>query len=68
MHQTIDTTGPCLAVSGSYRRAEMRKKLSADYEKMSAMTFATPPEFETVMASIYELEQVLNTVDIATSV
>ncbi|WP_457301266.1 nucleotidyl transferase AbiEii/AbiGii toxin family protein, partial [Phyllobacterium sp. P5_D12] len=53
------------AVPGTFRLVPttgMRKKLSADYERMSAMIFGTPPEFKTVMASIYELEQVLNTV------
>jgi hypothetical protein len=51
------------AVPGSFRlvpTAEMRKKLEADYEKMSAMIFGTPPEFESVMTSIQELEAHLN--------
>ena len=58
------------AVPGTFRlvpTAGMRKKLADDYERMSAMIFGTPPEFEAVMASIYELEQVLN-VNVETSV
>lgn len=54
------------AVPGSFRlvpTADMRKKLAADYERMSAMIFGTPPEFESVMASIQELETLLNTVE-----
>jgi predicted nucleotidyltransferase component of viral defense system len=51
------------AVPGSFRLVptpEMRKKLEADYEKMSAMIFGTPPEFVSVMTSIQELEAHLN--------
>ena len=53
------------AVPGSFRLVptpEMRKKLGADYERMSAMIFGTPPDFESVMTSIQELEMLLNTV------
>ena len=53
------------AIPGSYRlvpTADMRKKLATDYERMSAMIFGTPPEFEAVMVSIQELEHLLNTV------
>lgn len=53
------------AVPGSFRLAptpEMREKLRADYARMSAMIFGTPPEFESVMTSIQELETLLNTV------
>lgn len=52
------------AVSGSYRlvpTADMRAKLGADYERMSAMIFGTPPAFADVMASIEALERHLNT-------
>jgi hypothetical protein len=38
----------------------MRKKLAADYERMSAMIFATPPDFAAVMTSIEDLETFLN--------
>lgn len=51
------------AVPGSFRLVptpEMRKKLEADYERMSAMIFGTPPEFGSVMTSIQELEAHLN--------
>ncbi|WSH69116.1 nucleotidyl transferase AbiEii/AbiGii toxin family protein (plasmid) [Rhizobium ruizarguesonis] len=51
------------AVPGSFRlvpTADMRKKLATDYERMSAMIFATPPDFETVMTSIEDLERFLN--------
>lgn len=51
------------AVPGSYRlvpTADMRAKLAADYEQMSAMIFGTPPSFADVMASIEALEQHLN--------
>ena len=51
------------AVPGSYRlvpTAEMRAKLAADYERMSAMIFGTPVEFAEVMASIETLERHLN--------
>ncbi|MCJ2877445.1 nucleotidyl transferase AbiEii/AbiGii toxin family protein [Rhizobium pusense] len=51
------------AVPGSYRlapTAEMRKKLEADYERMSAMIFGTSPSFEQVMGSVGELERYLN--------
>jgi hypothetical protein len=53
------------AVPGSFRLVptpEMRKKLKADYERMSAMIFGTPPEFGSVMASIEELEAFLNSI------
>lgn len=51
------------AVPGSYRlvpTADMRAKLSADYERMSAMIFGTPPAFADVMTSIEALEHHLN--------
>ena len=51
------------AVPGSFRLVptpEMRNKLKADYERMSAMIFGTPPEFVSVMTSIQELEAHLN--------
>jgi hypothetical protein len=51
------------AVPGSFRlvpTADMRKKLAADYERMSAMIFATPPEFEAVMTRVKDLERFLN--------
>lgn len=51
------------AVRGSYRLVptdDMRKKLSGDYERMSAMIFGTPPSFGSVMTSVEELEQFLN--------
>lgn len=51
------------AVPGSYRLVptdDMRKKLAADYERMSAMIFATPPAFDAVMKSIEDLERFLN--------
>ena len=51
------------AMPGSYRlvpTADMRAKLAADYERMSAMIFGTPPTFADVMASIEALEQHLN--------
>ena len=51
------------AVPGSYRLApttEMRKKLAADYDRMSAMIFGTSPNFEEVMRSVDELEKYLN--------
>lgn len=51
------------AVPGSYRlvpTADMRAKLAADYERMSAMIFGTPPAFADVMASIEALERHLN--------
>ncbi|CDM60296.1 MULTISPECIES: nucleotidyl transferase AbiEii/AbiGii toxin family protein [Rhizobium] len=53
------------AVPGSFRLVptpEMRKKLGADYERMSAMIFETPPDFASVMTSIQELETLLNTI------
>jgi hypothetical protein len=53
------------ALPGSFRlvpTADMGKKLAVDYEKMSAMIFGAPPEFEAVMVSIQELEKLLNTV------
>lgn len=51
------------AVPGSYRLVpteEMRAKLAADYQRMSAMIFGTPPAFADVMASIEALETYLN--------
>ncbi len=51
------------AVPGSYRLvpiADMRAKLAADYERMSAMIFGTAPAFADIMASIEALEQYLN--------
>ncbi|NTJ11725.1 nucleotidyl transferase AbiEii/AbiGii toxin family protein [Rhizobium lusitanum] len=52
------------AVPGTYRLVptpDMRKKLAADYDRMSAMIFATPPGFKAVMKSIEELEAAVNT-------
>jgi hypothetical protein len=49
------------AVPGSYRLVpteDMRAKLAADYKRMSAMIFGTPPAFDDVMASIEALEHV----------
>lgn len=51
------------AIPGSYRLVpteDMRAKLAADYERMSAMIFGVPPSFAEVMASIEELERYLN--------
>jgi len=51
------------ARSGSYRLVpteNMRIKLAADYERMSAMIFGTPPSFADVMASVEALERFLN--------
>jgi hypothetical protein len=51
------------ATPGSYRLVpteDMRAKLAADYERMSAMIFGIPPSFAEVMASIEELERYLN--------
>lgn len=51
------------AVPGSYHLVptpEMRARLAADYERMSAMIFGTPPAFAEVIASIEALEQYLN--------
>lgn len=51
------------AIPGSYRLVpteDMRAKLAADYELMSAMIFSVPPSFAEVMASIEELERYLN--------
>ncbi|WP_209857328.1 nucleotidyl transferase AbiEii/AbiGii toxin family protein [Rhizobium herbae] len=51
------------AVPGSFRlvpTADMRKKLATDYDRMSVMIFATPPEFEALMKSIADLERYLN--------
>jgi hypothetical protein len=50
-------------VPGSYRLVpteDMRTKLVADYQRMSAMIFGTPPAFTDVMASIEALEKYLN--------
>ena len=47
-------------VPGKYRLVPtptMRKKLSAYYEKMSAVIFATPPGFEAVMKRLRSLRQ-----------
>jgi len=58
------------AVPGSYRLVptqDMRAKLAADYQRMSAMIFGTPPAFEVVMASIEALEQYLNAAPTDTS-
>lgn len=46
------------AVLGTYRLVptpDMRKKLSVDFERMSAMIVATPPDFASVMKSIEAL-------------
>lgn len=51
------------AEPGSYRlmpNEQMRKKLEADYERMSAMIFGTPPKFEDVMVSIEQLQDFIN--------
>ena len=51
------------AIPGSYRlipTEDMRTKLAADYRRMSAMIFGTPPAFAEVMASIEALERYLN--------
>jgi hypothetical protein len=51
------------AIPGSFRlvpTADMRRKLAADYQRMSAMIFGTPPAFEAVITSIQELEHLLN--------
>ena len=51
------------AVPGNYRLVpshDMRAKLAADYARMSAMIFGTPPAFADVMASIKALEKHLN--------
>lgn len=51
------------AAPGSYRLVpteDMRAKLAADYERMSAMIFGIPPSFAEVMGSIDELERYLN--------
>ena len=37
-----------------------RGKLAADYERMSAMIFGTPPSFAEVLGSINALERYLN--------
>uniref|UniRef100_UPI0032DAFC5F nucleotidyl transferase AbiEii/AbiGii toxin family protein n=1 Tax=Agrobacterium pusense TaxID=648995 RepID=UPI0032DAFC5F len=52
-----------LAVPGSYSLVptfDMRQKLAADYQRMSAMIFGKPPDFEEVMASIEALQKFLN--------
>jgi hypothetical protein len=51
------------AVPGSYRlmpTGDMRSKLAADYERMSAMIFGKPPSFADILASIAVLERYLN--------
>lgn len=51
------------AVPGSYRlvpTADMRAKLAADYQRMSAMIFGSAPAFSDVIASIEALQQRLN--------
>lgn len=51
------------AVPGSYHLVpteDMRAELAADYERMSAMIFGTPPAFAEVVASIEALEKYLN--------
>lgn len=51
------------AVPGTYRLVpteDMRKKLAADYQRMSAMIFGKPPAFDDVMSSIETLEKFLN--------
>jgi hypothetical protein len=51
------------ATPGSYLLVptpEMRKKLAADYDRMSAMIFGTSPTFEEVMASVEDLEKFVN--------
>lgn len=42
------------------RMDEMREKLAADYEQMSAMMFGTPPKFKNVMVGIEELGNLIN--------
>lgn len=51
------------AVPGSYRvvpTEDMRAKLAADYQRMSAMIFGAPPVFADVLESIEALENYLN--------
>ncbi|WP_112967506.1 nucleotidyl transferase AbiEii/AbiGii toxin family protein [Agrobacterium tumefaciens] len=53
------------AVPGTFRLVptlEMRKKLASDYERMSAMIFGAAPKFDSVMASIEELEAFLHAI------
>jgi hypothetical protein len=58
------------AVPGSYRLVptpDMRAKLAADYQRMTAMIFGTPPAFAEVIASIEALERHLNAADAGAS-
>ena len=51
------------AVPGSYHLVptkDMRAKLAADYRRMSAMIFGTPPALADIISSIEALEQNLN--------
>lgn len=51
------------AVPGTYRlmpTADMREKLAADYQRMSAMIFGGPPALDDVLGSIAQLEKFLN--------
>jgi hypothetical protein len=51
------------ALPGSYRLLptdDMRTRLKADYNRMSAMIFGDAPDFETVMDSIMRLDAYLN--------
>ena len=38
----------------------MKERLKRDYENMQAMIFGAAPSFETVMDSLEQLEQTLN--------
>jgi Nucleotidyl transferase AbiEii toxin, Type IV TA system len=54
------------AIPGSFRLVpteDMQKKLAADYRKMSAMIFGQAPAFDTVMQSIRQLEEFLNSMN-----
>lgn len=58
------------AVPGSYRLVptpDMRRRLAADYQRMSAMIFGTPPSFDEVLASVEELEHFLNKPGLSTA-
>ena len=54
------------AIPGSFRLVPtegMQQKLAADYRKMSAMIFGQAPRFDTVMQSISQLEEFLNSMN-----
>lgn len=51
------------AISGTFSllpEGEMAIRLAIDYEKTEAMIFGQAPEFETIMASIKSIEEILN--------